>query len=182
MSEHIATELERKQWDQFVLASPHASFLQSWAWGEMQRELTVPYWRLSVERRGGVAAVALVYERALLAGYGWLYIPRGPVLAADSKTLAGWPNLKEQLVELAVRQRSVFVRLEPSVHWPNAEDLGESWRKAGHDVQPCHTLIVDLTKSEDDLLQAMHPKTRYNIRLAQRRGGTSSFFLQTRET
>lgn len=37
-------------------------------------------------------------------------------------------------------------------------------------LQPCATVFLDLTKTEEELLGAMHPKTRYNIRVAQRSG------------
>ncbi|MFP4426314.1 MAG: lipid II:glycine glycyltransferase FemX [Spirochaetaceae bacterium] len=50
----------------------------------------------------------------------------------------------------------------------------EHWqlRKAPSDVQPPHTLVVDLAPREEEILARMHPKTRYNIRLARRRGVT----------
>ncbi len=41
---------------------------------------------------------------------------------------------------------------------------------APHDVQPRTTIIIDLTKTTDDLLKEMHPKTRYNIKVAEKRG------------
>ncbi|WP_455382100.1 lipid II:glycine glycyltransferase FemX [Salinispira pacifica] len=43
-------------------------------------------------------------------------------------------------------------------------------RKAWTDIQPTHTLLVDLTLPLERLLAAMRPKTRYNIGLAARRG------------
>lgn len=43
-------------------------------------------------------------------------------------------------------------------------------RKAPTDIQPADTLIVDLRRSDAELAARMHRKTRYNIRLARRRG------------
>ena len=44
------------------------------------------------------------------------------------------------------------------------------WRPSGEQIQYRNTVVTDLTPSEDELLAAMKPKWRYNIRLAERRG------------
>jgi len=43
-------------------------------------------------------------------------------------------------------------------------------RKAPGNNLPSHTLFLDLKKNREEILQNMKPKTRYNIRLAGRRG------------
>ncbi len=81
-------------------------------------------------------------------------------------------------VHKAARKRgAIFLKVEPNV------ELGEGTTKADMDrnmqalgfrparrLQPARTIVLDLAKSEDDLLKAMKPKTRYNLRLAGRRG------------
>jgi lipid II:glycine glycyltransferase (peptidoglycan interpeptide bridge formation enzyme) len=48
-------------------------------------------------------------------------------------------------------------------------DIGHSRLvRAAHPLFTKHTLQIDLTKSEEDLLKAMHPKARYNIKIAQK--------------
>ena len=60
---------------------------------------------------------------------------------------------------------ATFIRVDlPMGHTlPRAVD-------APHDVQPRTTILLDLTKAEDQLQAEMHPKTRYNIRVAEKRG------------
>ena len=168
MTVRLVNNNDREWWDNFVIDSPYDSFLQSWAWGELQGELGVPYWRLVAEEAGELRAVALVVRREVLWGWCWLYMPRGPVFSELSKVskLSSKEGsvLQGELLELAKNEGAVFVRTEPAA----VPRVG--WQKADHDVQPAHTLVVDLTKGEEELLAGMHAKTRYNIRLAERRG------------
>lgn len=130
----------------------------------MQAKLGVPYWRLVQDGNNGVTGAALVVKRQLPWGKSWLYVPRGPVVAAGLHSF-----LWQQIIELAKKENTVFIRVEPAL------PPGSDWRKAVNDVQPRHTSILGLTKTEDESLAAMHQKTRYNIRLAQKRGVTIRF-------
>jgi lipid II:glycine glycyltransferase (peptidoglycan interpeptide bridge formation enzyme) len=71
---------------------------------------------------------------------------------------------------------AVFVRLEPLARRENdyitAADMRDLGMKQVRAVQPADTVIVDLTRNEDDLLAAMKQKTRYNVRLAEKKGVT----------
>lgn len=159
--------IARAQWNQFVNSVPGGSFLQSWEWGAMQEKLGVPYWRLAVESDGKVEIGALVLKRQLPWGKSWLYVPKGPAFAPPTGgATAGKPltSILQQVIDLAQREGVVFVRIEPHFAPPSG------WQKATNDVQPRHTLVLDLTKSADELLGEMRAKTRYNIRLAERKG------------
>lgn len=151
--------IDQQHWDELVLQTPGASFLQSWGWGELQRELGYTFWRLQ-ETDG----VALVIKRELRFKHNWLYSPRGPIAA----TPATQALLLDQLLALGATEQSFFVRSE------TAEALSKPWRP-GIAVQPTTTLVLDLTQTEPALLAAMHQKTRYNIKVASRQGVTVRF-------
>ena len=68
-----------------------------------------------------------------------------------------------------IRPRPVFVRVEPSNDF-NFFPSQELNIKKSVNVQPAKTLVLDLTFSPDELLAAMAQKTRYNIRLAEKKG------------
>jgi lipid II:glycine glycyltransferase (peptidoglycan interpeptide bridge formation enzyme) len=79
------------------------------------------------------------------------------------------------MIDAACRKkRAVFLKVEPDT-WEVATDMTESQPPPGfqpslHAIQPRRTLIVDLQGDEDELLARMKQKTRYNIRLATRKG------------
>ncbi|HJR78830.1 MAG TPA: peptidoglycan bridge formation glycyltransferase FemA/FemB family protein [Anaerolineales bacterium] len=73
------------------------------------------------------------------------------------------------------KNRAIFLKLEPDL-WhdsllPDGEGLGV--RVSPHNIQPPRTIIVDIKGSEEEILARMKQKTRYNIRLAERKGVTS---------
>lgn len=98
------------------------------------------------------------------------YIPRGPVFSGDRDVL--WPLLLEELGALARHSRAIMTIFEPntSLH------LSGSFRDAGvvagpSRLQPGRTVKIPLS-TDDAILKQMHQKTRYNVRLGQRRGVT----------
>lgn len=135
-----------------------APLLQSWGWGEVQARAG---WRVERLRLpgGGVASVQLRGRQPFERGY----VPRGPVPAdrASLEGLVGW-----------ARERGLArLRVEPEVGQDLAGVLRELGFRPSPQVQPQYTMIVKLSP-EEEALASFNRGTRYNIRLAEKRGVT----------
>lgn len=175
-----AVRAEESRWNAFVASSPARSFLQTWAWGNAQERMGVWCSRIVVEDKGKIVATALVIERSLKLGYAWLYVPRGPIFAenlSESDKQAAWKVLEEKFNSLAEEKGSFFIRIDPLLE----SFAREAWRKSSREVQPQHTLLLDLAKPEDALLAQMRPKMRYNIRLAEKKGVQVRFSFEPKD-
>ncbi len=150
---------DKKEWQELTQHSP---FLQSWEWGDFQEAAGFKVWRIGVRQENKLIAGAVVIQRNLPMGLNWIYVPRGFVCAEEI-----WPELERALIELAHKERAIFIKIEPSWKVPG-------WKTA-RTVQPQHTVVLDLHKREEELLNGMHQKTRYNIRLAERKGVRTEF-------
>lgn len=154
--------LTAADWADFIAKYPKAHLLQTSAWGDLKSEFG---WTPKYLHQDGVGAMALF--RRLPFGFTVAYIPRGPVGADDWSTF--WPAVDE----LCKRERAVFLRVEPDIWQPVAptwiqNNLSE-FVESVQTIQPPRTVLISLEASEDELLAAMKPKTRYNIRLAARK-------------
>ncbi|MFN2464079.1 MAG: lipid II:glycine glycyltransferase FemX [Candidatus Dormibacteria bacterium] len=106
--------------------------------------------------------VSLLTTPALVPGRRFGYIPRGPAVAAA--------DLAPVLAEVAGWGRELglsFIRVEPEA--PRAWQPPAGWLKAVA-MQPMDTSMIDIGRSDEDLLSSFKPKTRYNIRLATKKG------------
>ncbi|MEX0649640.1 MAG: peptidoglycan bridge formation glycyltransferase FemA/FemB family protein [Candidatus Andersenbacteria bacterium] len=168
-----AVEGEVDAWNECVFASSHSSFLQTWQWGEVQKKLGANPQRFVVEDKDKIQAVALILNRPLPLGRRWLYIPRGPIVRDDA--LPVWPQIEAIVQDVAQEAGALFVRLDPIL--TSVPDIFSTkhWRKADREVQPKQTLLLDLSPSEEELLAALHSKTRYNVRLSKRKRVTVRF-------
>jgi len=134
------------------------AFLQSKPWGDFQRS--------TGREVVFVDGVGLFVINALPFGWKYAFCPKGPAIDVSVETLR----------IVADKLGVVFLRVEPSVSLvsPPSARRGQGVVLRTFEISPSHTLITDLTKSEPDLLASMHEKTRYNVRLAERKGVTVS--------
>lgn len=64
----------------------------------------------------------------------------------------------------------IFVKLEPDVLASTSIELPKSFHKSSHPIFTKHNQVLDITRSVDNLTSSLHHKTRYNIRLAEKKG------------
>jgi peptidoglycan pentaglycine glycine transferase (the first glycine) len=83
-------------------------------------------------------------------------------------------HLKALIDQVAGRDRAAIAFLEPeqmsSVQLPGDGDL--AWTHSPTELQPLRTIKVPVDRTDDEILAGMKSKTRYNVRLASRRGVT----------
>ncbi len=169
---------QRDVYEKFVSTHPAGNMLQSWAWGELRaRQNWRPIRLLARDGRGRVCGAASVLCRDLPVGGSILYLPRGPVLDFyDDRTLDAMTGALRRLGE---RHRAVLCKIDPYVT-PPATGLARALavrgfvvgHRRGHfqGMQPRFNVIVPLEGGEEAVLARFHQKTRYNIRLAAKRG------------
>ncbi len=149
------------EWETFLQNYPDAHLLQTSEWGELKSGFG---WSPVRVQEGGSGAQVLF--RRLPLGLSVAYLPKGP-LGADWRPL--WPAL----AALCRRRRAVFLRIEPDA-WDEQREQAAAQFPAdfqpSQPVQPQRTIVISLEGAEEDWLARMKQKTRYNIRLAERKG------------
>lgn len=133
------------------------AFLQSYEWGEFMKSIGREVVRVHATN-GSKQMIAQAIKMPLPLGKHYWMISKGPL-----------GTMGEANMIAALRQSltgGMFYRIEPEI---------ETRLKKTGDVQPSSTIIVDLEKSEEEVLAAMKSKTRYNIRLSDRKGVESRF-------
>lgn len=147
--------MDASAWNKFVIAHGPRSgaFLQSWEWGEFQKALGRRV--LRVESGG---AMAQLVEYPIRFGFYGFDLPRGPIGLAD--------EVVEKAVAEAQKTKAVFLHVEENSQKPHDREVFAGARNR----QPQHNQVVSIGSSEEEILAAMHEKTRYNIRLAEKKG------------
>jgi peptidoglycan pentaglycine glycine transferase (the first glycine) len=161
----IAIEVCEKQseWDTEVL-SREGHPLQLWGWGEVKAAHNWRVERVLIKRDKEVIGAAQLLIRKLPKPFSNLiYIPRGPV--------AGEANRREVLDAVANHSKRAHSAVAVSVE-PDWEVMPEvtGWRQSANTILIPRTLILDLKRSEEELLGDMTKKTRQYIRKSSNEG------------
>ncbi len=157
--------------------------LQSGFWGTLKSfSGQIPYaFKLHYLDTGRTVPLLLL-QRNIIKGGSLAYVPYGPMLPAEDGMTDPFPPLpaagRQFLIELSEALRTrlskscIFIRydLPWSVESPSSYSFDVPLSKAVMDIQPSSTVVLKLTPEEETLLASMKSKTRYNIRLAARKG------------
>lgn len=165
----VAPCTDRAEWDATVRRlGGHP--LQLWGWGDLKSAHRWSAERVLVRAGAGPAAPVVgacqLLTRALPGPLGgFVYAPRGPVVAAGEADPAAVADAVADYVHGS--RRAVAVSIEPDED-AGAFALTPRWREAETPVLPARTLILDLRRSEDELLADMSKKHRQYVRKSGR--------------
>jgi peptidoglycan pentaglycine glycine transferase (the first glycine) len=159
-------------WEEFVQNHPLASLHQSPAWGHFQQKIQSrgQYWIVALFEDEKIVGGTMVIRHKIHKNHSWLYCPRGPLLNYDADNINDQLKLiTEALAPLAKKENSIFLRVDPPLPKTYPQKFSY-FHSTHHGFQPENTLILDLSKSKEEILQQMKSKGRYNIRLAEKKG------------
>lgn len=181
------------EWNTIIETFPKSHFLQSAEWAKIKTDYdwkSLPQiWNAD---NGEIVAAALVLERSVRIPLlpfivKVQYVPRGPLLS-------DWSNVKvrhqilQDLITFAKEQKALMIKIDPEISVGTGvpgspdevmdfngldvqQDLANlGWIFSSEQIQFRNTVLIDLNAKEDTLLAQMKQKTRYNVRLASRRG------------
>lgn len=156
---------EKKEYDKHV-----SHIIQSWEWGDFRKKSGLDVVRLGhFDGDKMTLAYQLTFHKVPIFAKTIGYLPKGPMV--NSK-------MAEALFDLGKRKNAAFIKLEPNVVLGEKKfDTDAEMRKIDKRIAPAkkslftkYNFLLDLTQSEDKIMAAMHPKTRYNIGVAQKKG------------
>lgn len=163
----IKYDITKEELDDFLKKQEQSRFLQSWEWGELQAESGHKLFRFGAIENYKLVAVLTLIKIKTACGLSYFYAPKGPVFDS-ALPLGNFISLFVEIEKIAQKENCIFLRFEPESQAEIAQL--ETGLVKTIDVQPSKTLLLDVEKAEEELLKNMHPKTRYNIRLSERKG------------
>ena len=141
-------------------------FLQSEKWRNFQKN----FGRSVYSVQEGAANFSIIEHRLPIIGK-YFYLPYGPSGDFSAEDLKGG---FEKMIVLAKKEKAGWIRFEPETELTltrlEASFSNYPIKKAPKDVQPREIFLLDLNGKPEELLRSMHSKTRYNLKLARKKG------------
>lgn len=167
--------------DAFVKSHPNGDLLQLTKWAET-KQLTGWYSkRVAVGENGEVKGVGqLLFKKVPRLPYTLCYVSRGFV--ADYNDKETLEALLKYTKEVARSERAYAIKIDPDIEVPHAGEAFEHLKALGFKhkgfkeglskdyIQPRMTMITEIDKSDEDLIQSFERRNRSKVRLALKRG------------
>ena len=152
------------KWEDVLTKYPEANFLQSPAWAKVNERTGS---KVITEDFGGDGYASLIIRDAKRGRY--LEVPCGPLLDWQNAELV--KKTMNRIREIAKENHCVFVRIRPQLE--RTPDNLKLLKSLGLKPSPMHlaaehTVIIDLTRTEEELLADMRRQTRYEVKRAEK--------------
>lgn len=140
--------------------------LQSWQWGDFRQKTGIKIIRLGRFREKSLVEIAQMSLHEIpKTGYMIGYIPKGIIPSME---------MTQALYNFGKINNCIFIKFEPNIELISNPDPFNIFSgkflfvKSPHPLFTKYSFQLDLNFSDDDLLKKFHPKTRYNIKVAQK--------------
>ncbi len=170
---------EVAKYNNFVRSREHVSALQDLNWGKV-KEGEWSTEAVYLEKNGNITAAMTLLIRKFVKGISIIYAPRGPVV--DIEDVALVKELIEEVKPLAKKYNAFVLKMDPEEVYD--EKIESMYKKSGFKVrnknhekhefiQPIYNMILRLNgRTEEEIFKGYSEKTRYNIRVAEKKGVT----------
>lgn len=149
--------------------------IQTWLWGEFLQSQGHKVYRIGVFEGEDIKSAFLVsFHKIPKTGFSIGVLQRGPEIDQ---------NMIDIIKKICKDEKAIFIKIEPNVieyvykkeETKSKPSNSVKYLEMGLNISPKvafypHSHVIDLTKTEDELLASMHSKTRYNIKVANRYG------------
>ncbi len=157
MDLRILDDSYKVEYDQLV-----THVIQSRQWGEFRKSLGIPLLRYGIFKNDRLThAFQISFHQIPMMKKFVGYLPKGPF--PDSE-------MAQALKQISKDQNCIFIKTEPDVEITTRKHIDAHFQKALKPLFTKYNFVLDLSPSEEDLLKSFHQKTRYNIKVAHKKG------------
>ena len=176
----LTNESDINEFNKFLENNERCNFQQSLEWSKVKTS-----WKTEVilaeDKNKNIIGSLTVWIRKIPIFGHIMYAPRGPICDVHNKEVL--EQLTEGAKELAKKYKAIVLRIEPDIKSDDIEfknnmiELGykikDDAKNFREEIQPRYVFRLDVKgKTEDEVFKNFHQKTRYNVRLATKKGVT----------
>lgn len=174
------TEEWHKRYENFISAHPKGHFVKSLKWAEFKKPWKFENY-LSLDDDGNIRGSMLIFiSRVPHTKFTHMYCPRGPVVDdGDAETMK---ELCDEAKALAKKYNAYELSIDPDITEADTAYISDlnavgfvinNTKNRPEYLQARYVFRLDLEgKTKEEVFAAFHSKTRYNVRLSERKGVT----------
>lgn len=174
----FVTKETEQEYTEFLESHERCNFQQSLEWGKVKTNWIKEVVLAEDENHKIIGSICVWIRKMPIFG-NMMYSSRGPVCNIHDKKVL--EQLTDGIKELGKKYNAFVLRIEPDIKKDDqefrkiVEEIGYKIKDDAKDfkdeIQPRFVFRLDIKgKTEDEVLAGCHQKTRYNIRLAKRKG------------